>query len=238
MSYCVHCGVELETGAAACPLCQTPVIDPTVPCAPSNPPPPLYPPIEQISIPKVSRRVVFLLCAIFHLIPALVTLICDLSLSGGITWSAFALTAVAALLGSIAILLYADLFRAFGKILSIGAIWAIFAFFVEFWIHGSLRVPFALPLIVYAALIPALLCFCGRYPAFLHHPLRLIALSLCAVGGFCVLIESCIFIWFGIRSSAIWSVYPAGASLLLSAFLLVVDRSSTLRAKLKKKLFI
>lgn len=28
MSYCVHCGVELDSGEKKCPLCQTPVIDP------------------------------------------------------------------------------------------------------------------------------------------------------------------------------------------------------------------
>ena len=28
MSYCVHCGVKLADGAASCPLCGTPVLDP------------------------------------------------------------------------------------------------------------------------------------------------------------------------------------------------------------------
>lgn len=31
MSYCVNCGVELETSLKACPLCNTPVINPTMP---------------------------------------------------------------------------------------------------------------------------------------------------------------------------------------------------------------
>ena len=28
MSYCVNCGVELDRSAKACPLCNTPVINP------------------------------------------------------------------------------------------------------------------------------------------------------------------------------------------------------------------
>lgn len=47
MSYCVNCGVELESAAKRCPLCDTPVINP------ANPPadePPAYP--EAIYIPK------------------------------------------------------------------------------------------------------------------------------------------------------------------------------------------
>lgn len=31
MSYCVHCGVELDQTAASCPLCNTPVLDPKQP---------------------------------------------------------------------------------------------------------------------------------------------------------------------------------------------------------------
>ena len=31
MSYCVHCGVELDPTASVCPLCQTPVQDPAQP---------------------------------------------------------------------------------------------------------------------------------------------------------------------------------------------------------------
>lgn len=31
MSYCVECGVELENGAASCPLCDTPVVNPRSP---------------------------------------------------------------------------------------------------------------------------------------------------------------------------------------------------------------
>lgn len=31
MSYCVHCGVELDKSCGKCPLCNTPVVDPTHP---------------------------------------------------------------------------------------------------------------------------------------------------------------------------------------------------------------
>lgn len=39
MSYCVNCGVELETSLEACPLCNTPVINPNeIPYEKKNPP--------------------------------------------------------------------------------------------------------------------------------------------------------------------------------------------------------
>ncbi len=39
MSYCVHCGVELDATAVSCPLCQTPVLDPGHPPDKEAPPP-------------------------------------------------------------------------------------------------------------------------------------------------------------------------------------------------------
>ena len=33
MSYCVHCGVELDATASFCPLCHTRVLDPGQPVA-------------------------------------------------------------------------------------------------------------------------------------------------------------------------------------------------------------
>lgn len=236
MPYCVHCGVELESGTPACPLCDTPVIDPAEKGA--TPPPPLYPSEKPAGIPKVSRRVIFILCTLLHLIPAFVTLVCDLSLNGSVTWSAYVLGAAAGLLGGIAILLYANALRAFGKVLAIGGIWSVYAFFVEYWIHGKLRTPFALPLILYGTLMLATLCFVGRMMKKNPRPLLLIAIFLLLAGGFCVLIEYQINSTFHITPAAVWSVYPAGTAILLAGILMVIDRSTTLKARLKKKLFI
>lgn len=52
MSYCVNCGVELESAAKRCPLCDTPVINPAQPPADE---PPAYP--EAIYLPKATRSV-------------------------------------------------------------------------------------------------------------------------------------------------------------------------------------
>ena len=155
MPYCVHCGVELENGTPACPLCETPVIDPTNLGFPS--PRPLYPEDKPAGIPKLSRRVILILVSLLNLIPAFVTLVCDLSLTGSVTWSAYVLGAAIGLIGGLAVLLYAKVLRAYGKILVLGAIWSVYSFFVEYWMHGELRFPFALPFIVYGTLMLSLL---------------------------------------------------------------------------------
>ena len=37
MSYCVHCGVELDATASFCPLCHTRVLDPGQPVDTASP---------------------------------------------------------------------------------------------------------------------------------------------------------------------------------------------------------
>lgn len=236
MPYCVHCGVELENGTPACPLCETPVIDPANLGFP--PPPPLYPEDKPAGIPKLSRRVILILCSLLNLIPAFVTLVCDLSLTGSVTWSAYVLGAAIGLIGGLAVLLYAKVLRAYGKILVLGGIWSVYSFFVEYWMHGELRVPFALPFILYGALMLSLLCLVGRLMRKTPRPLLLVALFLLLAGGFCVLIEWQINFAYGITPRALWSIYPAGTAILLAGIFVTIDRSTTLKANLKKKLFI
>lgn len=236
MSYCVRCGVELEAGTSACPLCKTPVIDPTAP--PAEPVQPLYPKVAPEGIPKPSRRVLFILSSIFLAIPAFVTLACDLSLAGAITWSGFVLMAEAIVLFSIALGLFVRKMPAYGKILLIGALWSSYTFFVEYRIHEKLRIPFAFPLVVYATLMIAALCLYGRLTRRRPRPLMMAALFFLLAGGFCVLIEGWVNGYFSITPRMLWSIYPAGTSLLLAALLTVLHRSKSLKAALKQKLFV
>lgn len=39
MSYCVNCGVELDSTASFCPLCRTPVVNPRQPVDTGSSPP-------------------------------------------------------------------------------------------------------------------------------------------------------------------------------------------------------
>lgn len=235
MSYCVRCGVELENGTPACPLCQTPVIDPTAP--PAEPARPLYPPTAHEGIPKVSRRVNMILLSIFLAIPALVTLTCDISLTGRVTWSGFVVEAVVALLGSAAIGLFVPL-PAWSKMLMIGVIWSGYTFFVEYHLHEAWRFPFSLPIVAYAMLSLSMLLLYGWLTRRAPRPLVWAAHACVFAGGLCVLIEVWINLYFSITPRALWSIYPAGTALLIGAFFVVLHRSKTLKAALKKKLFV
>lgn len=70
MSYCVNCGVELEKACKACPLCDTPVINPREKTEPSEKP--AYP--DMLLVPKSTNRLylAFVLSLII-LIPTIVS---------------------------------------------------------------------------------------------------------------------------------------------------------------------
>lgn len=84
MSYCVNCGVELEKGIAACPLCDTPVINPREGSIKSNEPPP-YP--RAVTIPKsVRKKYIVFLTTMALFIPSAVLAVADLLFIEG-CWS-------------------------------------------------------------------------------------------------------------------------------------------------------
>ena len=91
MSYCVHCGVELADYAKKCPLCETPVIDPNRAAAKSEP---AF--VDMVETgKKVNKRFVVLILSVVLLIPFIVTTVLDITLSLGMTWSAYVLSAEA-----------------------------------------------------------------------------------------------------------------------------------------------
>ena len=88
MSYCVNCGVELDKTQHACPLCNTPVINPSCPIDTVSPTP--YP--LSMSLPKSSRRkyLVFVITGVL-LITSMVCLILNFLAPDSGIWSLFIL---------------------------------------------------------------------------------------------------------------------------------------------------
>ena len=75
MSYCVNCGVELEKGCPACPLCDTPVINPRE--VEKTPDTPAYP--EIVRIPKATqKRFTVFVVSMVMLLPNIVLAVLDL----------------------------------------------------------------------------------------------------------------------------------------------------------------
>ena len=84
--YCIKCGVELADSERVCPLCGTRVFHPDLPCGQGEPP---YPPDEHPRHEEVSRIGVMFVVSVCMLLPAVISVLCDWRLSGGIVWSGY-----------------------------------------------------------------------------------------------------------------------------------------------------
>ena len=95
MSYCVQCGVELDSTAGRCPLCGTPVYNPNQPVDRTSPPP--FPAIRQ-EVAPIDRRELAVAVTAVLLSASVFCVLLNLILVGrGIPWSAYVAGAAALL---------------------------------------------------------------------------------------------------------------------------------------------
>ena len=94
MSYCVHCGVELDPGACKCPLCGTPVINPSCPVQEDAPP---FFPTRPAEIEPVSKRELALLLTVMLASVSICCALLNLVLKPHLRWSLFVVGAAAML---------------------------------------------------------------------------------------------------------------------------------------------
>ena len=88
MSYCVNCGVELDSSAKKCALCDTPVQNPATQSAAPEPP---YP--AKFAIPSsVSKKYVAFILSVIILIPNAVCLVTNLLMPHTGNWSLYVIS--------------------------------------------------------------------------------------------------------------------------------------------------
>ena len=86
MSYCVNCGVELNPAARECPLCRTPVLNPSCPVDADAP---SFFPTRREEVAPVSRREAALLLSSMLLSVAICCTLLNLVFYSDVWWSFF-----------------------------------------------------------------------------------------------------------------------------------------------------
>ncbi len=92
MSYCVHCGVELDATASFCPLCHTRVLDPGQPVDTVSPKP--FPTRRGEVAPAAKQEVALLITAMLASV-AVCCGVLNLFLRADRTWSLYVIGAAA-----------------------------------------------------------------------------------------------------------------------------------------------
>ena len=235
MAYCIKCGVELTDTEKSCPLCDTIVFHPDIKRAE---PRPLYPPFEEFSEPPINRSGTLFILTTLCIVAIVVTILCNLSVNGSITWSHYIWSSIL-MLYIIAVL--PIWFHRPNPVVFVSMDYTALALHLWFICHltsGTWFLTFALPVVILNALVVNTMIVLIRYVkrGFLY----IIGGSLIVSGFFMLLTELLINYTFKLRSTFhfIWSIYPFTAFFIIGIALIVIAINRPLRESLHKKFFV
>ena len=229
--YCIQCGAQLADSEINCPLCGLRVYHPDLerPHAPR-----LYPENKRPR-PLPRTRSFAIMSTILLLIPVLVTLVCDLRLSGRITWSGFV---IGALLLGYEILVLPLWFRRPNPIVFVPcgfAAAALYLLYIDLIAGGGWFLPFALPVIGYLALTVTAVTVLVR--CLRRGRLYIFGCALIALGAMMPLLEVLIVHTFSLPRFTAWSLYPLISLVLLGCALIFLAICRPARATVERKFF-
>lgn len=229
MSYCVHCGVELDQTARACPLCGTPVQDPaaSIDTAGARPYPTRSTPVEPPGKGEVAKLLTATLVS-----AAAVCALLNLFLDPGVLWSLYVVGGAATLWLWAAPPLLLPKLPLWGKLLIDGAAVAGYLLLISWSLDGldwylGLALPMTLTLTALALGLGFFLP--GR------SILTSVTLLLGAVGFYCLTIELFIDLWTSGRWQPVWSLVVAAACTAAMAVLVTVRAVPGLRELVRRK---
>ena len=235
MSYCVNCGVELVPSEKTCPLCSTPVINPsaTQPEAFSMP----YPKRVERIIGRIDRRYGAALGSLVLLIPALITMISDLMINREFTWSPYVMGGLIVsfvfilvpwfiLKPRLYLFVFFDVISVLFYLAYISGVTSDFAWFL----------PLALPLTLTCGAFSAGVIFAGTTKRLrgLYRP----ALMLFMLGAASIAMELFIELYAFGAFVLSWSLIVLAPTVVIAFMLILIERRQNLKDRIRRRLFI
>ena len=230
MSYCVHCGVELDAAAKRCPLCGTKVLDPA---ALKEEAAEEFFPTRPAEVAPVSKKALALLISSMLLSVALCCIVLNLFLKRELPWSLYVLGAALMLwVWSVPPLLLRRAPLWLKLVLDVGAV-GLYVWLISLALHGSLWFRgLALPLLGFGTVAGG---FLGWLMKSRHSRLTSVTLLLGAVGLFSVVVELCCDLFWGKAVSLGWSLVVLACCVGLCIPLIVVRRVPSLREEVRRR---
>ncbi len=236
MSYCVHCGVELDPSLSRCPLCKTPVLNPNHREAVAVPT--TYPQENVSVVMRKMRRMTALLLTVIFMIPTLVCPLCDFIITGQFTWSWYVLISVpfAWLVSVPPIILrhntllkctWIDYFSCNAFLLVLN----ILSSPTQNW-YPTLALP------ITSFILLAVLLFTFLFRKFDIRPLTVVALSLFMLGVLSIWIECLLIAYNHTGRTLIWSIPVFISCTAVAVLLFIISRMTRLQALIRRKMHL
>ena len=230
--YCIKCGVKLSEGERACPLCGTEVFHPDFL---KGEPVPLYPP-HRYPMPLENPRTAQIILTNATLMALLITLVTDVQLSGGITWSGY--VAGALIIGYI-VLVLPLWFRKPNPVIFIPSSFAsvvVYLLYINHVTDGDWFLSLAFPVSVYIGLVITAVAALLKY--LKRGALYVLGGAGIALGIWMPLMEFLICVTFDRISFVGWSVYPLIVLGLLGGMLIFLAIHNPSRETMERKFFV
>lgn len=231
--YCIKCGVELADSEKVCPLCGTRVFHPDLPCGQAESP---YPPDVSPRVEDVSRAGVLFVLTVLFLLPAVISVLCDWRLSGGIVWSGYVVGGLVLLYTTVVLPLW---FKRPNPVIFVPVDFAaiiLYLLYIDLATGGHWFLTFAFPVAgsigVLITTVVALLRYVRRGYLYIFGG------ALIAAGGLAMLLEFLLNLTFGVHQTFFWSFYPLAAGVLLGVMLIIIAVCPPLRRSLHRKFFL
>lgn len=230
--YCINCGVKLSDTESVCPLCGTEVFHPDIIRETGAP---LYPPHRHpasLDNPKTAQ----IILTTATLMALLITLVTDLRLSGGITWSGY--VAGALTIGYI-VLVLPLWFRKPNPVVFIPSSFAavvVYLLYINHVTHGDWFLSLAFPVAGYVGLLVTAMAALLKY--LRRGALYIFGGAGIALGLLMPLMEFLICITFESIGFVGWSAYPLIVLALLGGMLIFLAIHNPARETMERKFFV
>lgn len=230
--YCINCGVKLADTEKRCPLCGTVVFHPELNRPEAEP---LYPQ-DQVPVPKVNSRIANVIVTAAFLLPILITLLCDLQMNGGVTWSGFV---IGALVVGYVILVLPTWFRKPNPVIFVPCGFVavgLYLLYISLATGGHWFLSFAFPVVGAVGLIVTTVVTLLRYVR--RGRLYVFGGAAIALGAFMPVMELLMNLTFHFQKFKWWSLYPMIPLVLLGGVLIFLAAYRPARESMERKFFI
>jgi len=229
--YCINCGVKLADSEKQCPLCGTVPFHPDIDRPEVDGP---YPD-NRYPVQKFSLYGTLIVVSTMFLLPLVITLLCDLSITKEITWSGFV---VGALVTAYVCLVLPFWFPKPNPVVFVPcgfAVIALFLLYINFATGGKWFLTFALPVVGFLALLVTAVVTLLKYVR--RGELYIFGGAIIALGLFMLLMEFLMNLTFNL-SYVWWSFYPLTVLVLLGGMLIFLAICRPARETMERKFFI
>ncbi len=230
--YCINCGVKLADSEKKCPLCGVAVFHPDL-IQPEGEP--MYPNNVQ-PVPQRPSRAAQIVMTTMMLMAGLISLACDLQISGKVTWSGYV---IGALLVGYSMMVLPFWFSRPNPVIFVPCSFAVvgaFLLYINLKTGGDWFLGLALPVTAVLGVIVTGVIALLRYVR--RGQLYIFGGAFLALGLFMPVLEYLIYRTFSLESFFGWSFYPLIALVLFGGMLIFLAICRPARERMEQNFFI